>query len=115
MVKRLVVGAHYGVKDWLVQRITAVYMALYTVIFAFAALTLPAMTYEHWTALFSGRLMQILTFLFFASLCYHAWIGVRDIWMDYIKPLGLRIALHVATAMALIGYLAWVARVLWGL
>ena len=115
MVKRLVVGAHYGIKDWLIQRITAAYMALYTVIFAFAALTLPAMTYEHWQALFSGRLMQFLTFLFFASLCYHAWIGVRDIWMDYIKPLGIRIALHVATALVLIGYPAWVARVLWRL
>ncbi len=115
MVKRLVVGAHYGVKDWLIQRITAVYMVLYTVIFAFAALTLPAMTYEHWSALFSGRLMQFLTFLFFAALCYHAWIGVRDIWMDYIKPIGVRLALHVLTAMLLIGYLAWVAKVLAGL
>lgn len=115
MVKRLVVGAHYGVKDWLVQRITAAYMAFYTVVFTFAALTLPAMTYEHWSALFAGRLMQFLTILFFASLCYHAWIGVRDIWIDYIKPLGVRIALHVVTALLLIGYLAWVARVLWRL
>ncbi|MFS2105319.1 succinate dehydrogenase, hydrophobic membrane anchor protein, partial [Ralstonia sp. Ralssp135] len=29
--KRLVVGAHYGLKDFLAQRVTAVIMAVYTV------------------------------------------------------------------------------------
>ncbi|MCX7946141.1 MAG: succinate dehydrogenase, hydrophobic membrane anchor protein [Hydrogenophilus sp.] len=115
MVKRSVVGAHYGVRDWLIQRVTAAYMALYTVAFAFATLTLPALSYESWRGLFSGRGMQLATFLFFAALCYHAWIGMRDIWMDYVKPLGVRLLLHAVTVLLLVGYLAWVARVLWRL
>ena len=29
MVERIVSGAHYGLRDWLMQRVTAVVMALY--------------------------------------------------------------------------------------
>ncbi|WP_142803434.1 succinate dehydrogenase, hydrophobic membrane anchor protein [Tepidiphilus sp. J10] len=115
MVKRLVVGAGYGLRDWLGQRATGAYMALYTIIFAFSALTLPKMDHEHWSALFSGGLMRFLTFLFFMSLAYHAWVGVRDIWMDYIKPLGLRLALHLVTLFLLVGYAGWAAKILWRL
>ena len=115
MVKRLVVGAHYGLRDWLAQRATATYMALYTIVFAFAALTLPKMDYEHWSALFSGGLMRFLTFLFFMSLAYHAWVGVRDIWMDYVKPAGIRLVLHVFTIVWLLSCLGWAVQVLWRL
>lgn len=115
MVKRIVVGAHYGLRDWIGQRATAVYMAIYTVIFAIAALTLPEMSYEAWSGLFSGGLMRFLTFLFFLALFYHAWIGVRDIFMDYIKPTGVRLALHVVVLFLLFGYAGWAAQILWRL
>ena len=59
--------------------------------------------------------IKFLTFLFFVSLFYHAWIGIRDIWMDYIQPVGLRLTLHVLTAAALVGYTAWAAAILWRL
>ena len=115
MVKRIVVGAHYGLRDWIGQRASAVYMAIYTVIFAIAALTLPEMSYEAWSGLFSGGLMRFLTFLFFLALFYHAWIGVRDIFMDYIKPTGVRLALHVVVLFLLFGYAGWAAQILWRL
>lgn len=115
MVKRIVVGAHYGLRDWIGQRASAVYMAIYTAIFAIAALTLPEMSYEAWSGLFSGGLMRFLTFLFFLALFYHAWIGVRDIFMDYIKPTGLRLALHVVVLFLLFGYAGWAAQILWRL
>ena len=115
MVKRLVVGAHYGLRDWLAQRATATYMALYTIVFAFAALTLPKMDYEHWSALFSGGLMRFLTFLFFMSLAYHAWVGVRDIWMDYVQSVGMRLLLQVLTIIWLVGCAGWLLQVLWRL
>ncbi len=114
-MKRIVVGAHYGLRDWIGQRASAVYMALYTVIFALAAFSLPELTYETWSGLFSGGLMRFLTFLFFLALFYHAWIGVRDIFMDYIKPVGIRLALHVVVLFLLFGYAGWAAQVLWRL
>ncbi|MDX9700313.1 MAG: succinate dehydrogenase, hydrophobic membrane anchor protein [Rhodocyclaceae bacterium] len=115
MVKRIVVGAHYGLRDWIGQRATAMFMVIYTVIFAFKALALPEMSHEHWSAMFSGGLMGFLTFLFFMALFYHAWIGVRDIFMDYIKPTGIRLALHLVVLFLLIGYAGWAAQILWRL
>ncbi|MFX7329089.1 succinate dehydrogenase, hydrophobic membrane anchor protein, partial [Acinetobacter baumannii] len=94
VVNRVVVGAHYGLKDWLGQRITAVVMAVYTLIFAVGVLSMGELNYENWHGLFAGGFMRFATFLFFASLMYHAWVGVRDIYMDYIKPTGVRVVLH---------------------
>jgi succinate dehydrogenase / fumarate reductase membrane anchor subunit len=115
MVNRIVVGAHYGLRDWLAQRITAVVMAVYTVIFAVAVLGLPEMSHEHWRTLFAGGFMRFATFLFFVSVFYHAWVGVRDIFMDYIKPTGVRLVLHSLVILALVGYLGWAAQIIWRL
>jgi len=115
MVNKIVVGAHYGLRDWMAQRMTAVYMALYTLIFAVCALRLPAMSYEAWSGLFSGGLMKFATFLFFMALFYHAWVGIRDLFMDYIKSALLRLVLHTVVIFLLVGYAGWVAQILWRL
>ena len=49
-----------------------------------------------------------------AALAYHAWVGMRDILMDYVKPVGMRLALEVAVGGVLIAYLVWSAQILWG-
>lgn len=116
--KRLVVGAHYGTKDFIVQRITAVIMAVYTLVLIVGALAMPAFTFEHWQALFTFHVFalpvgQILATLAFFALAYHAWIGVRDIWMDYVQPAGVRLLLQVLTILWLIGSVVYFAQVLW--
>jgi len=115
VINRNVVGAHYGLKDWIAQRATAVIMAVYTVIIGAALLLVQPSGFEAWRAFFANGLIKFVTFLFFLSLFYHVWIGVRDIWMDYIKPTGLRLTLHVLTIAALVGYTAWAAAILWRL
>ena len=115
MINRIVVGAHYGLKDWIAQRATAVLMALYTVIMAAVLLVAQPSTFEAWRGVFANGFTKFITFLFFVSLFYHAWVGVRDIWMDYVKPTGLRLSLHVLTIAALVGYTAWAAAILWRL
>ena len=115
MVKRIVVGAHYGLRDWIAQRMTAVFMAVFTVLFVAAVLGLPEMNYQAWSGLFRNGLVRFFAFLFFLALFYHAWIGVRDIWMDYIKPVGIRLTLHVVTIFLLVGYAGWAAQILWRL
>lgn len=118
MVTKVVVGAHYGLRDWLAQRITAVVMAVYTLIFIAVLLAGGPVTYESWKSLFSKGLMgsmPLLTLLFVVSVLIHAWIGVRDILMDYIKPAALRLALEVVTILWLVGCAGWAARILWRL
>ena len=114
-MNRQPVGAHYGLKDWIGQRATAVFMAIYTIIFAVCALALPEFSYEAWSGLFSGGVFRFLSFLFFLSLFYHAWVGVRDLWMDYVKPTSVRLALHLVTLFLLVGYAGWAAQILWRL
>lgn len=115
MINRIVVGAHYGLKDWIAQRATAVLMAVYTVIITAVLALVRPNTFEAWQGIFANGFIKFITFLFFVSLFYHAWIGVRDIWMDYVKPTGLRLTLHVLTIVALVGYTAWAAAILWRL
>lgn len=110
--KRLVVGAHYGLKDWLLQRITAVIMVIFTLILLVSFLLGDA-TYDGWAGLFSNQIMKLITFLAILSLLYHAWVGVRDIWMDYIKPVGVRLTLQVLTALWLIASVGYAAQILW--
>jgi succinate dehydrogenase / fumarate reductase membrane anchor subunit len=113
MVKRLVVGAHYGTRDWLAQRITAVIMAAYTIIILVLIVGKLPVTYETWKAFFSQGWMRIATLLFALSLAWHAWVGVRDILMDYVKHDGLRLGLHVLTVLLLAGYVSWAIEILW--
>lgn len=111
--RRLVVGAHYGWKDWLAQRVTAIVMAIYTILLLVCFLTASNFSYEGWAGLFAKQGFKLATFVTFLSLFYHAWVGVRNIWMDYVKPVSVRIALQVATLLWLIGCAGWTAQILW--
>ncbi len=111
--KRIVTGAHYGTRDWLGQRITAVILALYTLYLLFSILTVPTLTYASWFGLFLSPFMKAATLLAVLSLVYHAWIGVRNVYMDYIKPTWLRLLLESSTIILLVGYTAWAVIILW--
>lgn len=111
--KRLVVGAHYGLTEWLLQRVTAVIMIVFTVVFLGVYLLYGNSTYEGWADLFSNQIIKILTFLTLLSLFYHAWVGIRDIWMDYIGSAGLRLALQTFTVLWLLGCAGYAAQILW--
>jgi succinate dehydrogenase / fumarate reductase membrane anchor subunit len=113
--KRLVVGAHYGLRDWLSQRITALLMALYTLVLVVQLLFGPKLGYERWSAIFSAQWMRFATFVVIVALAVHAWVGMRDVWMDYIKPMWLRLLLQVATIVWLVGCTGWAVQVLWRL
>ena len=114
MVNREVVGAHYGVRDWLAQRVTAVVMLVYTMLVLMALVMLPKFDYWSWKALWQLQLMRYATMLFVIALLFHAWIGVRNIFMDYIKDAGVRLTLYVVVILALIAYGAWAVQILWG-
>ena len=113
--KRLVVGAHYGLRDWLSQRITAALMVLFTVALILQLLFGGPLGYDRWAGIFSQQWMKLLTFVTIVSLAVHAWVGMRDIWMDYVKPVGIRLLLQVATIVWLVGCAGWAVQVLWRL
>ncbi|VXC74074.1 succinate dehydrogenase, hydrophobic membrane anchor protein [Massilia sp. 9I] len=111
--RRLVVGAHYGVKDWLAQRVTAIVMAVFTVVLLVSFLTGQNFSYEGWAGLFSRQWFKLFALVTFLGLFYHAWVGIRDIWMDYVKNAGVRLILMLATIFWLIACAAWTVQILW--
>ena len=115
MLNRIVTGAHYGLRDWLIQRVTAVVMVLYTLVLAGYWLMQPAIDYNAWTLFFSGNVVRTFSLLFLLSVFYHAWIGMRDIVMDYVKPAFIRLSIHVLVIIALLLCVIWSVQILWGM
>ena len=111
--RRIVVGAHYGLRDWLAQRVTAVVLLAYTVLLLGTLLFTPELGYGAWAGLFASAWMKVATLLAVLALIWHAWVGVRDIYMDYVKPTGARLGLQVVTVVALVGYAIWAVIILW--
>ena len=112
--KKHVVGAHYGLADWLAQRFTTAVMILYTLFVLGIVLWHGGLDHAAWRALFANQFFRVATFLFVAALLYHAWVGMRNITMDYVKPLAIRLPLQGAIIAALVAYAGWTIGILWG-
>ncbi len=113
MVRRIVVGAHYGLRDWLAQRITAVVMAAYSVIIVAVLMLDRPIRFAVWSDFFAQGWMRVATLLFAVSVAWHMWVGMRDILMDYIKPTGVRLSAQVLVLLVIAAYLGWTVQILW--
>jgi succinate dehydrogenase / fumarate reductase membrane anchor subunit len=111
--RRLVVGAHYGLRDWLMQRATAVVLTLYLIALAIQIVSARPLDYDAWAGLFVPLGMKAATLIAFVALAYHAWIGMRDVWMDYVRPTAIRMLLLLATILWLAACLVWAVQILW--
>jgi len=112
--KRIVVGAHYGFRDWLSQRVTASLMALFTlIVLGQVIFSRGPIGYDKWAGIFAAQWMKVLTFTVIASLLWHVWVGMRDVLMDYIKPVGIKLVLQIFVIVWLTGCAGWAIQVLW--
>lgn len=113
---RTVVGAHYGLRDWLAQRITAALMALFTLVLLVQVLfTKGELGYAGWAGIFASQWMKVLTFAVIVALLYHVWVGIRDVWMDYVPRVAVRLVLQILSITWLIACAGWAVQVLWRL
>jgi succinate dehydrogenase / fumarate reductase membrane anchor subunit len=110
--KRLVVGAHYGLAGFIGQRVTSIVLTLWIFLVGVSMLFGP-LSYDTWAALFAPLWMKIVTLIALFSLLYHAWIGMRNIWMDYIQPVWVRLSLETITILWLIACGVWSVQILW--
>ena len=102
-----------GLTAWLVQRLSAVYMAFFTVVVGGAVLIIPEFDFELWRALFAQPLVAIATTIFFLSLLLHAWVGGRDVILDYAGQFpAARLLLLSLLGIWLIGLGVWVIRIM---
>lgn len=110
--KQGLTGAHYGLIDWLIQRVTAVLMVLYLLLFAWIFAD-RASDYTDLKSIFTNQWMRFFSLLVFIGLCWHAWVGVRNVLMDYVKITSIRLTVQILVITALLFYLIWFVDVLW--
>ncbi|WP_372613787.1 succinate dehydrogenase, hydrophobic membrane anchor protein [Halomonas sp.] len=103
-----------GLSDWLIQRVSAVILALYTLFIVLYLLFNPGLDYEAWNGLFSQTWMRIFSLLAFVSLAAHAWIGLWTVTTDYLKPTGIRVGVQILVILSIFVFLVWGIQVLWG-
>jgi len=109
-----VIARSHGLKAWLVQRLSAVYMVLYLLIAVFYLAASSPHGYSEWKALIATPAVSVATLLLFAMVLLHAWVGVRDVVMDYVHPYALRLTALVLVAGALVAMGVWVVQVMAG-
>ncbi len=114
MRRSLTGSAQAGLTEWLLQRVSALYMGAFGLYVIARLLAYPVADYEAWRTWFASGAMRIGMGLFLASLLVHSWIGMRSVFMDYVKPMWLRfvVQLLTATALSLVGL--WVTGILLG-
>ena len=102
----------YGLRAWLVQRVTALFIGLFGLFMVLNMLFNAPADYAAWRGLMGSPIFSALVVLFFVSLLLHAWVGIRDLFMDYIKPVWLRLTLLVLLGGFLMGCGIWVAQIM---
>ncbi len=101
-----------GLHAWTLQRATAIYLGLYSVYLVGHFLFNPPVSYEMWSDWVATPLVSFSLLLFFVSLLLHAWVGMRDVLMDYVLHLMLRVLLLTFVGLALVLCGLWVMKIL---
>ena len=122
MVTNVTSFGRSGLSDWLLQRVTAVVIAIYSVFMVVYLLTHSGLTYDEWAGLHQNILMRLFSLAAIVSIAVHAWIGLWAVLTDYVtvrmmgpKATPLRILLELGMIIVLLAYVVWAIDILWGI
>lgn len=96
-----------GMRAWLLQRLTAIYVAIFSLSLIVWIICNSPLNFKSWIELFTHPVILIATVIFYLSLFIHAWVGMRDILVDYAKPSSVRFVLLMALALFLTVMTTW--------
>ncbi len=113
MVDNVTSLSRNGVRDWIIQRVTAVVMAVYSIVLLAYVVSVEHLSYQFWHDLYHNASIRVLSVLVVLSLVFHAWVGMWTVYTDYIKVTWLRLLLQVSTILGLIGIVVWSVLILW--
>ncbi len=103
-----------GLKDWLIQRVTAVYFALYGLFLIAYLFTHPGLDYAQWQALFDNIVFKTATVIALIAFSLHAWIGLWTVSTDYMKCTAIRVSFQFLIVLWLLGQFIWGLMIVWG-
>ena len=104
-----------GLSDWLVQRVSAVILAVFLLFMVAYLLLNPQLDFAQWQALFNDTSMRIFTLMALLSLGAHCWIGLWSISTDYLKHFAVRFTSQMVVGLLMFIYTIWGVQLLWGL
>lgn len=114
MVKSVLGVNHQGLRDWVIQRVSAIFMAVYSIWLMGYFVCHRDLSYAEWHGLFSYMAVKVATLMFIACMLAHAWIGMWTIFTDYVKPFVLRCLLNFFVFLMLVACFFWGLLILWG-
>ncbi|MDI9819180.1 MULTISPECIES: succinate dehydrogenase, hydrophobic membrane anchor protein [unclassified Legionella] len=103
-----------GLKDWLIQRVTSVYMAIYALALMGYLFFHPHLDFVTWHSLFHHVAVKIASLLALFALSLHAWVGIWTVTTDYIKSLGRRLFVQMLVVLWLLSQFVWGLMIMWG-
>jgi succinate dehydrogenase / fumarate reductase membrane anchor subunit len=103
-----------GSRDWVMQRISAVVLAIYAVVMVGFFLINGDVSYQQWVSFIMSLPMRLLSLVAIIALAAHAWVGMWTVFTDYVKSTGLRLVLQAAMIIAILVYLFWGVMIFWG-
>jgi len=101
-----------GMRAWLLQRLSAFYLGVVVLIATVWWLTTDIISYLEWRQLIGHPFIAVMLALFFMALLFHAWVGIRDILVDYIHSVGVRLVLLLSIAGVLLAMAVWTTFIL---
>ncbi len=113
MVRNIMALTSSGVRDWLIQRVTAVIIFIYLAYLAYFVISHTPVSYSEWHMLFACQWMQLASSLVLLAIVWHAWVGMWTVLTDYVKCSGLRMILQSVFIVTLLGCLVWGLRLFW--
>lgn len=113
MVKTVLSMSHQGLREWIIQRLSAIYMAIYSLGLIGYIVFTPGISFAEWHGLFSQIWMKVATILFIFLMLYHAWIGMWTIFTDYVKPFVIRSILNTLVLLMLVACFFWGLLIVW--
>ena len=102
----------HGLRDWLLQRVTAVYIGCFVVYLVVHFSLQPPQGYEQWREWIGQPLIAIASAGFILAMLLHGWVGIRDVIFDYIHSISLRLTILSLISLLLVGCGLWALRVL---
>jgi succinate dehydrogenase / fumarate reductase membrane anchor subunit len=104
-----------GLRDWLVQRFSALILAGYFLVLLGFFILHPQLDYIGLRHFFATTWMQVFTLITLLSLFLHAWVGIWTVITDYINPIALRLSIQALVILTLFVYFFWGVEILWKL
>ena len=114
MVRSVTSIGRSGLHDWMIQRVSAVLLAVYAIYLGVFVFSTADLRFEVWQELFAQTGFKIFSFLAIVSICFHAWVGLWIISTDYLNNLAVRMIFQVLVIISCLALLLWGAQILWG-